>query len=124
MEINYKAQVEAILFTMGESVEKNRIAKALDITQGQLKKIVKEMQEDYAKDHRGIKIIELENSYQLCTKPELYETLIRVAKQPKRQVLTETSLKQEEISYEEVYCSIISRRYVCVTGSLRIQKSR
>ena len=28
---------------MGESVEKNRIAKALDITQGQLKKIVKEM---------------------------------------------------------------------------------
>ena len=47
MEISYKAQVEAILFTMGESVEKNRIAKALDITQGQLKKIVKEMQEDY-----------------------------------------------------------------------------
>lgn len=39
MEINYKAQVEAILFTMGESVEKNRIAKALDITQGQLKKL-------------------------------------------------------------------------------------
>ena len=93
MEINYKAQVEAILFTMGESVEKNRIAKALDITQGQLKKIVKEMQEDYAKDHRGIKIIELENSYQLCTKPELYETLIRVAKQPKRQVLTDVMME-------------------------------
>mgnify|MGYP000590339630 CR=1 FL=1 len=34
----------------------------------------------------------------------------------KRQVLTETSLKQEEISYEEVYCSIISRRYVCITA--------
>ena len=93
MEINYKAQVEAILFTMGESVEKNRIAKALDITQGQLKKIVKEMQEDYAKDHRGIKIIELENSYQLCTKPELYETLIKVAKQPKRQVLTDVMME-------------------------------
>ena len=93
MEINYKAQVEAILFTMGESVEKNRIAKALDITQGQLKKIVKEMQEDYAKDYRGINIIELENSYQLCTKPELYETLIRVAKQPKRQVLTDVMME-------------------------------
>ena len=93
MEISYKAQVEAILFTMGESVEKNRIAKALDITQGQLKKIVKEMQEDYAKDDRGIKIIELENSYQLCTKPELYETLIKVAKQPKRQVLTDVMME-------------------------------
>ena len=84
---------KSVLFTMGESVEKNRIAKALDITQGQLKKIVKEMQEDYAKDHRGIKIIELENSYQLCTKPELYETLIRVAKQPKRQVLTDVMME-------------------------------
>ena len=93
MEISYKAQVEAILFTMGESVEKNRIAKALDITQGQFKKIVKEMQEDYAKDDRGIKIIELENSYQLCTKPELYETLIKVAKQPKRQVLTDVMME-------------------------------
>ena len=93
MEISYKAQVEAILFTMVESVEKNRIAKALDITQGQLKKIVKEMQEDYAKDDRGIKIIELENSYQLCTKPELYETLIKVAKQPKRQVLTDVMME-------------------------------
>ena len=93
MEISYKAQVEAILFTMGESVEKNRIAKALDITQGQLKKIVKEMQEDYANDDRGIKIIELENSYQLCTKPELYETLIKVAKQPKRQVLTDVMME-------------------------------
>lgn len=51
------------------------------------------MQEDYAKDHRGIKIIELENSYQLCTKPELYETLIKVAKQPKRQVLTDVMME-------------------------------
>ena len=71
---------------------KKNNCKALDITQGQLK-IVKEMQEDYAKDHRGIKIIELENSYQLCTKPELYETLIRVAKQPKRQVLTDVMME-------------------------------
>lgn len=51
------------------------------------------MQEDYAKDDRGIKIIELENSYQLCTKPELYETLIKVAKQPKRQVLTDVMME-------------------------------
>ena len=33
---------------------------------------------------RGIYIMELENAVQLCTKPELYEYLIRVAKAPRK----------------------------------------
>ena len=43
MEQNYKAQIEAILFTMGESVEIKKIANALELTTAQVKKIVKEM---------------------------------------------------------------------------------
>ena len=46
MENNYKAQIEAILFTMGESVEISKIANALEIKPGQVKKIVKEMQKE------------------------------------------------------------------------------
>ena len=46
MENNYKAQIEAILFTMGESVEINKIANALEIKPGQVKKIIKEMQSE------------------------------------------------------------------------------
>ena len=42
MENNYKAQIEAILFTMGESVEVSKIANALEMKPGQVKKIVKE----------------------------------------------------------------------------------
>ena len=45
MEINYEAQIEAILFTMGESVEITKIAKALELKPGEVKKIVKSMQE-------------------------------------------------------------------------------
>lgn len=93
MENNYKAQIEAILFTMGESVEINKIANALDIKPGQVKKIVKEMQKDLEKEDRGIKIIELENAYQMCSKPEMYESLIKIAKQPKRQVLTDVLME-------------------------------
>ena len=59
MENNYKAQIEAILFTMGESVEINRIANALEIKPGQVKKIVKEMQQELEAEGRGIKIIEM-----------------------------------------------------------------
>lgn len=90
---NYKAQIEAILFTMGESVEINKIANALEIKPSQVKKIVKEMQQELESEDRGIKIIELENAYQMCSKPEMYDALIKIAKQPKRQVLTDVLME-------------------------------
>lgn len=93
MENNYKAQIEAILFTMGESVEISKIANALEIKPRQVKKIVKEMQKELEDENHGIKIIELDNAYQMCTKPEMYESLIKVAKQPKRQVLTDVLME-------------------------------
>ena len=34
---------------------------------------------DYQKKERGIQIIELDQSFQLCTKKEYYEDLIRIA---------------------------------------------
>lgn len=90
---NYEAQIEAILFTMGESVEISKIATALELKTGEVKKIVKEMQENLKDSSRGIKIIELDGAYQMCTKPEMYEALIKVAKQPKRQVLTDVLME-------------------------------
>ena len=38
-------------------------------------------------------MIELENSYQLSTKKEMYEYLIRIAKQPKKHVLSDVLLE-------------------------------
>ena len=93
MENNYKAQIEAILFTIGESVEISKIANALEIKSGEVRKIVKEMQKELEDNARGIKIIELDESYQMCTKPEMYESLIKVAKQPRRQVLTDVLME-------------------------------
>lgn len=91
--INYEAAIEAILFTMGDSVEVDKIASALEIKKSEVKKIVKAMQEKLLEEDRGIRIIELEDSYQLCTKPEMYEYLIRIAKQPRRQVLTDVLME-------------------------------
>ena len=93
MEINYEAQIEAILFTMGESVEITKIAKSLELKPGEVKKIVKSMQEKMNDSSRGTKIIELDGAYQMCTKPEMYEALIRVAKQPRKQVLTDVLME-------------------------------
>uniref|UniRef100_UPI003FF066B0 SMC-Scp complex subunit ScpB n=1 Tax=Roseburia sp. TaxID=2049040 RepID=UPI003FF066B0 len=92
-EKNYEAIIEAILFTMGESVELEKIAGAVELDKEQTEKILAGLMERYEKDDRGMKIIELDGAYQMCTKSEMYEYLIRVAKQPKRQVLTDVLLE-------------------------------
>ena len=51
------------------------------------------MMDKYDAQDRGVRIIELDNSFQMCTKKEMYEYLIRVAKQPKRYVLTDVLLE-------------------------------
>lgn len=90
---NLEAAVEAILFTMGESVETARIAAALELSAEETKSLVYRMMEQYEAENRGIKIIELEDSFQLCTKPEQYDYLIKIAKQPKRHMLTDVLLE-------------------------------
>lgn len=88
-----EAIIEAILFTMGESVELDKIADTIEQDRETTRKIIKNMMVRYEKEDRGIRIIELENAFQLCTKQEMYEYLIRIAKQPKRHVLTDVLLE-------------------------------
>ena len=88
-----EAAIEAILFTMGESVEVDKIAKAVEQDSETTKKIIHNMMDRYQTEERGIQIIELENAFQMCTKKDMYEYLIRIAKQPKKMVLTDVALE-------------------------------
>ncbi len=88
-----EAVVEAILFTMGESVEVSRIAKVIEQDTETTRKIIRNLKDKYKSEERGICIIELEDSFQMCTKKEMYEYLIRIAKQPKRYTLTDVVLE-------------------------------
>ena len=90
---NIQAAIEAILFTMGESVEDEKIAKAVGADLKTTRKHISELMKRYDEEDRGIKIIKLENSYQMCTKKEMYEYLIRIVSQPKKQVLTDVLLE-------------------------------
>ena len=106
-EKNYEAIIEAILFTMGESVELDKIANAIELDKQETKKKIEALRQKYeqeergvqfdnqmcTKEERGIQIIELDGAYQMCTKNEMYEYLIRIAKQPKKRVLTDVLLE-------------------------------
>ena len=87
------AVIEAVLFAMGDSVEIGKLVHVLELDETQIRSVIAEMNDMYEKSDRGIYIAELENSFQLCTKPEMYEYLIKVAKTPKKFVLTDTLLE-------------------------------
>ena len=88
-----EAAIEAILFTMGESVEAEKIAVAIEHDVDTTVKIIHNMMDKYENEDRGIKIIELEGSFQLCTKEEYYDNLIKICSQPRRYTLTDAALE-------------------------------
>ena len=94
VEINkLEGVIEAILFAVGDSVELGKIAAAIEHDEDTTRKIIHRMMDKYALEERGVRIMELENSFQMCTKKEMYEYLIRIAKQPKKYVLTDVLLE-------------------------------
>lgn len=88
-----EAVIEAILFTMGEAVEVEWIAAAVEHDEDTIRRLIRNMMTRYEEEDRGIRIIELDGSFQLCTKPEMYEYLIKVAHVPKKHVLTDVMLE-------------------------------
>ncbi len=88
-----EAIIEAILFTMGESVPLEKLANVLELEQDETECIIHQMMQRYEQENRGIQIIELNGAYQMCTKKQMYEYLIRIARQPKKQVLTDVLLE-------------------------------
>ena len=79
--MNYKAAIEAILFTMGESVELGRIADAIQLNEKETKKLLDELIKEYrSSSNIGMNIIELKKR---VLTDVLLETLSIIAyKQP------------------------------------------
>ena len=91
---NPKAVVEAVLFAMGNSVELKKLASVLNMSDTETKALIGSMQEEYNSDvNRGITIVELEGSIQMCSKTEMYEHLTKIATVPKHYSLTDTVLE-------------------------------
>ena len=88
-----QGKIEAILFTIGDAVEKSRIAQALEVDTKTVEKLVHSMMEQYQCEDRGIRIIEIDDFFQMCTKADYYDTLIRIVAIPKKHVLTDVLLE-------------------------------
>lgn len=88
-----QAMIEAILFSMGESVSKKQLMTALDIPEDLFFYLIDQLKRKYNRKDSGIRLLELEGAYQLCTRPEYYDQLIKIVNQPKKPKLTDVMME-------------------------------
>ena len=73
-----KGIIEAILYAAGRDVKVSELMSALELSSDEVIGLVESMKQDYEKEDRGIQIINVDGSYQLCTKQSLYEYIYPV----------------------------------------------
>ena len=73
-----EAAMEAILFASGEPLPIERICLALDLDRPTAEQILQKLSDHYAFERRGIRLVRMEDSYQLCSSPD-YADVIRKA---------------------------------------------
>ena len=88
-----KKAIEAILFTFSGAVETKRLAKALEVSEDEIRTAALELKEDMENSSRGITVAEMDDSFQMCTKKEVYGYLIKLAHVPKENRLSDVQLE-------------------------------
>ncbi len=85
--------IEGILFAMGDTVSPSQIAAALEIEKEEAAALMEEMRLAWDEEQRPVRLTKLEDSYQMCTDAAIYPYLIRIARQPRKHVLTDVILE-------------------------------
>ena len=73
-----ESAMEGILFASGEPVQIDRICTALDLDRPTAERILQKLMDYYAYERRGIRLLRMEDSWQLCSSPD-YADVIRKA---------------------------------------------
>ena len=73
-----KGIIESILFAAGREVRITELMSALELSSDKVIKAVNGLKQSYKNDDRGLEIINIEDSYQLCTKKENYEYIFPI----------------------------------------------
>lgn len=78
-----ESAIEGILFAAGEPVGVERLCLALDIDRGTADAVCQRLADRYSYERRGIRLLRLDASYQLCSAPE-FAAYIRRAFESRR----------------------------------------
>ncbi len=88
-----EAIIEGILFAAGDPVELDRISDILDIDLKSTRAVMTALIDKYDEEMRGLKIIRLEDSYQMCTRGEYNEYIAKLAEPRRAQTLSNAAME-------------------------------
>lgn len=87
------AQLEAMLFVMGEPLLKNKVKKILAIDDETLDKAIVDLKDTYNQPQRGITLIEHDDMIQLVTKKEYTDNIYSSMREEKKEDLSPALLE-------------------------------
>ena len=70
-----ESAMEAILFAAGEPVGVERLCMTLEIYRATADAVAQKLMDDYSYERRGLRLVRLDTSYQLCSAPEHAELI-------------------------------------------------
>ena len=85
--------LQSMLFASGEPLSLKDLSHNLEIQAKALEEILKEMINDYEDENRGIKLIAINDGYQLVTKVENSDFIQKLLKKNRRQSLSQASIE-------------------------------
>lgn len=88
-----KAIIEAILFASGRVVKINELMTILELGEEEIIKLVELLKSEYEGNNKGIKIINIEDGFQMCTKEEFYEYLYPIFDKRSKPKLSNAALE-------------------------------
>ena len=104
-----EAAVESILFASGEPVNIERICVALAIDRPTAERILQGLMDYYAYERRGMRLLKIEDCWQLCSAPDYVEAIRRAFEIRKPAKLSQPAL---EVLTIIAYYQPVTRAYV------------
>ncbi len=93
MNFNPLYLLESILFAAGESVPKEQLSEIMALSCEEIDEVARALQESYTEQKRGLRVLLLDDSYQLCTKEEFYPYIQKLREPRRRQNLSPAAME-------------------------------
>lgn len=107
--MDHTRALEAVLFASGDPISIDRLAAVLEIEREDVIDCVEELELHYKKFNSGIRIVRLEDEYQMCSNPEFADVIVKTMRHRKPPKLSQAAL---EVLSIVAYFQPVTRAYI------------
>ncbi|MEA5042097.1 MAG: SMC-Scp complex subunit ScpB [Oscillibacter ruminantium] len=104
-----ESAMEGILFASGEPIHIDRICIALDMDRSVAERVLQNLMDHYAYDRRGVRLLHVEDTWQMCSSPDYADVIRRAFEIRKPAKLSQPAL---EVLTIIAYYQPVTRAYV------------